>query len=88
MHRLPDDRYDYDQRGHALVGRRGNTFRLGDRLIVSIAAVDMDERTLEYGMVQVVATMTKKQAASEKTKRSRKKVDGKKSRKPKRKRRR
>lgn len=54
LHRLPEDRYDYDQRSHALVGRRGNTFRLGDRLIVEIAAVDMDERKLELGVVQLV----------------------------------
>ena len=55
LHRLPEDRYDYDQRSHALVGRRGNTFRLGDRLIVEIATVDMDERKLELGVVQLVS---------------------------------
>ena len=51
LYRLPEDRYDYDQRAHALMGRRGNTFRLGDRLVVEIAAVDMDQRKLEYGFV-------------------------------------
>lgn len=65
QHRLPEDRYDYDQRSHALIGRRGNTFRLGDRLIVEIAAVDMDDRTLEYGVVQL---LTKDRPAKSKSK--------------------
>ena len=51
---LPDDRYDYDKRAHALVGRRGNRFRLGDKVEVEIFAVDMDERKLELKVVGTV----------------------------------
>ena len=43
---LPDDNYDYDARAHALIGRRGNHFRLGDTVVVKIANVDMDDRKL------------------------------------------
>lgn len=43
---LPDDIYDYDSRAHALTGRRGNQFRLGDTIVVKIASVDMDDRKL------------------------------------------
>ena len=56
LNRLPDDKYDYDNRSHALIGRRGNTFRLGDRLMVEIAVVDMDERKLELGVVDVISS--------------------------------
>ncbi len=68
LNRLPDDRYDYDTRSHALIGRRGNTFRLGDRLIVEIAVVDMDERKLELGVVDVVESQTPKKTKPPKSK--------------------
>lgn len=48
---LPDDHYDYDGRAHALIGRRGNQFRLGDIVEAKIVNVDMDERTLELAVV-------------------------------------
>lgn len=53
---LPDDNYDYDGRAHALIGRRGNTFRLGEHVVVKIANVDMDERTLELEVVEKLTT--------------------------------
>lgn len=50
---LPPDRYEYDSRAHTLEGHRaGNQFRLGDRLVVKVAHVDLDERTLEFGFVE------------------------------------
>lgn len=49
---LPDDQYDYDPRAHALIGRRGNQFRLGDTVLVKIANVDMDERTLQLEVLE------------------------------------
>jgi len=49
---LPDDRYDYDGRAHSLIGRKGNQFKLGDLIVVKIANVDMDERTLQLEVVE------------------------------------
>lgn len=52
---LPDDRYDYDSRAHALIGRKGNQFKLGDVVVVKIANVDLDERTLQLEVVEKLA---------------------------------
>ncbi len=53
---LPDDRYDYDASRFALVGRRGdNLFQLGQRLIVSLASVDLDRRQVDLRFVKRLA---------------------------------
>jgi len=45
---LPDDSYRFDRAAHSLVGRRaGNSFRLGDRVRVKIARVDLNRRKLD-----------------------------------------
>ena len=50
---LPDDRYFYDARAHSIIGHRaGNQFRLGDLLLVEIAEVDMEARSLNLGLVE------------------------------------
>lgn len=49
---MGDDHYDYDDRSHTLIGRRNNqTFRLGDRLRVTVAKVNLAERKLEMRLV-------------------------------------
>jgi ribonuclease R len=49
---LPGDTYRYDRASHVLAGRRsGNTFRLGDRVRVVVARVDLDRRLLELRLV-------------------------------------
>ncbi|MBI1346381.1 ribonuclease R [bacterium] len=49
---LPQDQYDYDEKGHVLVGRkRDQTYRLGDRVTVEVARVDTHKRTLDYRLV-------------------------------------
>ena len=46
---LPDDRYRYDRRSHMLAGHRaGNSFRLGDRVRVVVAKVDLERRSAEF----------------------------------------
>ena len=46
---LPDDRYDYDDRSHTLVGRkRGLVFRLGGSVRVVVAEVDLVNRSLKF----------------------------------------
>jgi ribonuclease R len=49
---LPDDTYRYDRASHTLSGRRpGHSFRLGDRVRVMVAKVDVDRRTLDFHLV-------------------------------------
>ena len=51
---LPDDSYRFERASHTLVGRRaGNTFRLGDRVRVTVFRVDLDRRTLDFRLVEV-----------------------------------
>jgi ribonuclease R len=53
MRNLPADQYDYDEKGHCLIGRRKNrTFRLGDRVTVEVAKVDLHRRTLGLRLVE------------------------------------
>lgn len=50
---LADDYYQYDKATHSLSGRRsGNHFRLGDRVRVTVAAVDADRRELDFKLVR------------------------------------
>ena len=53
---LEDDYYELDDTTLALCGRRaGNTFRLGDQLLVRVATIDLDRRELEYEYVQHIS---------------------------------
>ncbi|MEM9367638.1 MAG: VacB/RNase II family 3'-5' exoribonuclease [Planctomycetota bacterium] len=50
---LPADQYRYERRGQMLVGfKPGNQFRLGDRLTVRVARVDLQERQLFFDVVK------------------------------------
>jgi ribonuclease R len=50
---LADDHYQYDRRSHTLSGRREeNQFRLGDRVRVVVAQVDVDRRVLDFRLVE------------------------------------
>ncbi|MBN1590293.1 MAG: ribonuclease R [Pirellulales bacterium] len=49
---LTDDHYDFDRAAHMLSGRKaGNTFRLGDRVRVAVARVDLEDRKLDFRLV-------------------------------------
>jgi ribonuclease R len=49
---LPDDTYRYDRASHTLSGRRpGRSFRLGDKVRVAVARVDIDRRSLDFRLV-------------------------------------
>ncbi|MBL9093248.1 MAG: ribonuclease R [Planctomycetaceae bacterium] len=49
---LADDYYHYERSSHSLTGRRaGNAFRLGDRVRVAVARVDVDRRELDFRLV-------------------------------------
>jgi ribonuclease R len=46
---LPNDYYNHDAVGHRLVGERsGRVFRLTDTLRVRVAAVNVDERKIDF----------------------------------------
>lgn len=50
---LGDDYYRYDGATHSLVGyRAGNRYRLGDRIEVEVAHVDVDRRELDFRVVK------------------------------------
>lgn len=50
---LGDDFYRYDSATHTLEGTRsGNKFRLGDRIRVEVAHVDIDRRELDFRIVK------------------------------------
>jgi ribonuclease R len=49
---LPDDSYRYDRASHTLAGRRpGQSFRLGDRVRVAVARVDLERRELDFRLL-------------------------------------
>jgi ribonuclease R len=49
---LPPDQYEYDQKLHTLTARRKATlYRLGDKVRVEVAAVDLHRRMLEFTLV-------------------------------------
>lgn len=49
---LDDDFYRFDRKTHSLVGyREGNSYRLGDRVRVKVARVDLDRRQLDFRIV-------------------------------------
>ena len=49
---LADDYYHFDRATHSLTGRRrGNRYRLGDRLRVAVARVDLGRRELDFHLV-------------------------------------
>jgi ribonuclease R len=49
---LQDDYYLFDEAGHALEGRRsGKRFRLGDRVTVEVARVDIQKRMLDFRLI-------------------------------------
>jgi ribonuclease R len=50
---LADDLYQYEKATHSLAGRRsGNHYRLGDRVRVTVANVDVDRRELDFRLVK------------------------------------
>jgi ribonuclease R len=54
---LGDDHYRFESRSHSLVGyREGNSFRLGDVILVEVSHVDVDKRVLDYRVVKKLAS--------------------------------
>ena len=52
MRYLEDDYYDFDEKNHTLVGRRhGNRYRLGDAVKVQVARAALDQKQLDFVIV-------------------------------------
>jgi len=59
LRELPGDVFHFDQERYTVAGQRtGRKFRLGDELRVTVKAVDMDRRTVEFGLAGEVMRTT------------------------------
>ena len=68
---LVDDYYSFDRSTHTLSGHRsGNSFRLGDKLRVTVARVDLDRRELDLRLVERITPEQKPPAKKKSTKKN------------------
>jgi ribonuclease R len=52
---MTDDYYRFDERAHMLKGENtGKVYRLGDRVKVQVAAVKLEERKIDFALVDVL----------------------------------
>jgi ribonuclease R len=52
---MTDDYYRFDERAHLLKGENtGNVYRLGDRVEVQVAAVKLEERKIDFALMDVL----------------------------------
>jgi ribonuclease R len=52
---MTDDYYEFDERAHRLRGANtGTIYRLGDRVEVQLARVDLERRQVDFGLVDVL----------------------------------
>ena len=64
---LTDDYYHHDSESHSLTGgRKRRRFRLGDRIQVIVARVDLQRRMLDF---RLATEVVKKEPEKKKTKR-------------------
>ncbi len=64
---LTDDYYHYDERRHAMIGERtAKVYRVGDEVKVKVAAVNTDERTIDFELVQAEKQKKKKKIKARK----------------------
>ncbi len=60
---LPQDYFHFDGKTHQLIGERsGIKFRLGDRVKIKVARVDLDEKKIDFDLLQ--ASKTKRKSKS------------------------
>ena len=58
---LPSDYYSFDPVGHRLTGKRsGKVYRLGDRVDIIVARVDLDERKIDFELADKAVKKRKK----------------------------
>lgn len=62
---LPKDYYHHEPAHHRLIGERTRrVFRLGDRLDVQVARVDLDERKVDFELIEAIASPHRGRAGS------------------------
>lgn len=61
---LTDDYYHYEESQYALIGERtGNVYRIGDDVKIRVLKVDLDERTIDFELVQAKRQQRKNKKA-------------------------
>jgi len=61
---MTDDYYRFDERAHLLKGENTNrTYRLGDRVEVQVARVDLERRQIDLALRDVLARASTRRAA-------------------------
>jgi ribonuclease R len=52
---MNDDYYHFDEKAHRLKGENtARTYRLGDRIEVQVVRVDLDQRKIDFALVDVL----------------------------------
>ncbi|HEY9049957.1 MAG TPA: ribonuclease R [Gammaproteobacteria bacterium] len=65
---LPKDYYVYEPVGHKLIGERGGlVFQLGDAITVKIASVNLDERKIDFDLVDCAKIASKRKKNKKRT---------------------
>jgi ribonuclease R len=68
---LDNDYYHFDPVGHRLTGERtGTVYRLGDRLHVKLAAVNLDERKIDFVLAEPVRAAPPRRSKSRRKRKS------------------
>jgi ribonuclease R len=68
---LDNDYYHFDPIGHRLTGERtGTVYRLGDRVRVQVAAVNLDERKIDFVLAEPVRPAPAKRSRSRRKRKS------------------
>ena len=81
---LPTDYYHHDLASHRLIGKNGsNEYRLGDELEITVAAVNLDDRKIDFDLVKLVARTNNAVYSGSKNDRKKKSKKGKKDKKAK-----
>ena len=73
---LPSDYYSFDPVGHRLTGKRsGRIYRLGDRVDIIVARVDLDERKIDFELADKPAVEEDKKKKKKKRRKRKKSVN-------------
>ena len=71
---LCQDYFHFDPTSHQLKGERTNTtYRLGDSVKIKVARVDLDEKKIDFDLIQKQSSVKPAKTASKPRKRARKK---------------
>ncbi|MFD1038810.1 ribonuclease R [Virgibacillus byunsanensis] len=74
---LTDDYYKYDDRNYAMIGERtGNIYRIGDEIKIKVEGVNLDERAVDFELVDAITSSGIKNGKS--NQKTRKKIKAKK----------